>query len=154
MGKFYKILEPGLNILLPVIDKVKYVQILKELAIDVPQQSAVTSGGYTIKHCIIHLYFIIFTIVFFAFLDNVTLNIDAVLYLRVTDPYLASYGVEDAEFAIIQVAQTTMRSELGKIPLDKVFREREELNVSIVESINKASSAWGITCLRYEIRKL
>lgn len=83
-----------------------------------------------------------------------TLSIDAVLYLRVTDPYLASYGVEDAEFAVIQVAQTTMRSELGKISLDKVFREREELNVSIVESINKASSAWGIKCLRYEIRKL
>ncbi|KAM0727068.1 Stomatin-like protein 2, mitochondrial [Formica fusca] len=129
MGKFHKILEPGLNILLPVVDKVKYVQILKELAIDVPQQSAVTS-------------------------DNVTLSIDAVLYLRVTDPYLASYGVEDAEFAVIQVAQTTMRSELGKISLDKVFREREELNVSIVESINKASSAWGITCLRYEIRDI
>jgi len=84
----------------------------------------------------------------------VTLSIDAVLYLRVIDPYLASYGVEDAEFAVIQVAQTTMRSELGKISLDKVFREREGLNVSIVESINKASSAWGITCLRYEIRKL
>ncbi|XP_012060750.1 PREDICTED: stomatin-like protein 2, mitochondrial [Atta cephalotes] len=129
MGKFHKILEPGLNILLPIIDRVKYVQVLKELAIDVPQQSAVTS-------------------------DNVTLNIDAVLYLRVTDPYLASYGVEDAEFAVIQVAQTTMRSELGKISLDKVFREREELNVSIVESINKASSAWGITCLRYEIRDI
>ncbi|XP_077257913.1 stomatin like 2 [Temnothorax americanus] len=129
MGKFHKILEPGLNILLPVIDKVRYVQILKELAIDVPQQSAVTS-------------------------DNVTLSIDAVLYLRVTDPYLASYGVEDAEFAVIQVAQTTMRSELGKISLDKVFREREGLNVSIVESINKASGAWGITCLRYEIRDI
>lgn len=83
-----------------------------------------------------------------------TLSIDGVLYLRVNDPYLASYGVEDAEFAVIQVAQTTMRSELGKISLDKVFREREELNVSIVESINKASSAWGIACLRYEIRKL
>ncbi|XP_011882273.1 PREDICTED: stomatin-like protein 2, mitochondrial [Vollenhovia emeryi] len=129
MGKFHKILDPGLNILLPIIDKVKYVQVLKEMAIDVPQQSAVTS-------------------------DNVTLSIDGVLYLRVTDPYLASYGVEDAEFAVIQVAQTTMRSELGKISLDKVFREREELNVSIVESINKASSAWGITCLRYEIRDI
>lgn len=129
MGKFYKILEPGLNILLPIVDEVKYVQILKELAIDVPQQSAVTS-------------------------DNVTLSIDAVLYLRVMDPYLASYGVEDAEFAVIQVAQTTMRSELGKISLDKVFREREGLNVSIVESINKASSAWGIACLRYEIRDI
>lgn len=88
------------------------------------------------------------------FTDNVTLNIDGVLYLRVLDPYRASYGVEDAEYAIIQLAQTTMRSELGKISLDKVFREREGLNVSIVDSINKASEAWGITCLRYEIRTL
>lgn len=75
------------------------------------------------------------------------------LYLRINDPYRASYGVEDAEFAIIQLAQTTMRSELGKISLDKVFREREGLNVCIVDSINKASEAWGVTCLRYEIRK-
>ncbi|XP_044734828.1 stomatin-like protein 2, mitochondrial [Chrysoperla carnea] len=129
MGKFHRILEPGLNVLLPVIDRVKYVQSLKEIAIDVPKQSAITS-------------------------DNVTLSIDGVLYLRILDPYLASYGVEDPEFAITQLAQTTMRSELGKISLDKVFRERESLNVSIVESINKASEAWGITCLRYEIRDI
>jgi regulator of protease activity HflC (stomatin/prohibitin superfamily) len=74
--------------------------------------------------------------------------------LRVNNAYLASYGVQDPEFAIIQLAQTTMRSELGKISLDKVFQEREGLNVSIVESINNASEAWGISCLRYEIRKL
>jgi len=157
MGKFHKILEPGLNILFPVVDKVKYVQILKEMAIDVPQQSAVTSGEniiYQLSNILTLNTCINCNCTFFYFLDNVTLSIDAVLYLRVTDPYLASYGVEDAEFAIIQVAQTTMRSELGKISLDKVFREREELNVSIVESINKAGSAWGITCLRYEIRKL
>ncbi|XP_022915281.1 stomatin-like protein 2, mitochondrial [Onthophagus taurus] len=129
MGKFHRILDPGLNILIPIIDKVKYVQSLKEIAIDVPKQSAITS-------------------------DNVTLNIDGVLYLRIVEPYLASYGVEDPEFAITQLAQTTMRSELGKIPLDKVFRERENLNVSIVDSINKASEAWGITCLRYEIRDI
>lgn len=129
MGKFHKVLEPGLNILIPIVDKIKYVQSLKELAIEIPQQSAVT-------------------------LDNVTLNIDGILYLRVNDPYLASYGVEDAEFAVVQLAQTTMRSELGKIPLDKVFREREGLNVCIVDSINKASEAWGITCLRYEIRDI
>ncbi|XP_046661169.1 stomatin-like protein 2, mitochondrial [Homalodisca vitripennis] len=129
MGKFFRIMEPGLNILLPIIDKVKYVQSLKEIAIDVPKQSAITS-------------------------DNVNLNIDGVLYLRINDPYLASYGVEDPEFAITQLAQTTMRSELGKIALDKVFRERESLNVNIVESINKASAAWGITCLRYEIRDI
>ncbi|KAF2893891.1 hypothetical protein ILUMI_12284 [Ignelater luminosus] len=129
MGKFHRILEPGLNILIPIIDRVKYVQSLKEIAIDVPKQSAITS-------------------------DNVTLNIDGVLYLRIVDAYLASYGVEDPEFAITQLAQTTMRSELGKISLDKVFRERENLNVSIVDAINKASEAWGITCLRYEIRDI
>lgn len=129
MGKFHRILEPGLNVLIPIVDRVKYVQSLKEIAIDVPKQSAITS-------------------------DNVTLNIDGVLYLRIVDAYLASYGVEDPEFAITQLAQTTMRSELGKISLDKVFRERENLNVSIVASINKASEAWGITCLRYEIRDI
>lgn len=129
MGKFHKILEPGFNLLVPIVDNVKYVQNLKELAIEIPQQSAVTS-------------------------DNVTLDIDGVLYLRITDPFKASYGVEDPEFAIIQLAQTTMRSELGKIPLDKVFREREGLNVCIVDSMNNASEAWGITCLRYEIRDI
>lgn len=129
MGKFHRILDPGLNILLPIIDSVKYVQSLKEMAIDIPKQSAITS-------------------------DNVNLNIDGVLYLRVLDPFLASYGVEDPEFAITQLAQTTMRSEIGKISLDNVFRERESLNVGIVASINKASEAWGITCLRYEIRDI
>lgn len=129
MGKFHRILEPGLNLLLPVVDKVKYVQSLKEIAIDVPKQSAITS-------------------------DNVTLSIDGVLYLRILNPYLASYGVEDPEFAITQLAQTTMRSELGKISLDKVFRERENLNIGIVDAINKASEAWGISCLRYEIRDI
>ncbi|KAK9305696.1 hypothetical protein QLX08_003443 [Tetragonisca angustula] len=129
MGKFHRVLNPGLNILAPIIDRIKYVQSLKELAIEIPQQSAVTS-------------------------DNVTLNIDGVLYLRVVNPYLTSYGVDDPEFAVVQLAQTTMRSELGKISLDKVFREREGLNVGIVESINKASEAWGIACLRYEIRDI
>lgn len=129
MGKFNRILQPGLNFLIPVVDKVKYVQSLKELAIDIPKQSAIT-------------------------LDNVTLNIDGVLYLRVVDPYKASYGVEDPEFAITQLAQTTMRSELGKISLDSVFKERESLNFGIVEAINKASGAWGIDCLRYEIRDI
>ncbi|KAF2366991.1 Band 7 domain [Trinorchestia longiramus] len=129
MGKFHSVLEPGFNILIPVLDRVKYVQSLKEIAIDIPQQAAITA-------------------------DNVTLNIDGVLYLRILDPYKASYGVEDAEFAITQVAQTTMRSEIGKISLDFVFRERESLNVAIVHAINKAAEAWGITCLRYEIRDI
>ncbi|NXH66587.1 STML2 protein, partial [Hydrobates tethys] len=84
--------------------------------------------------------------------DNVTLQIDGVLYLRVMDPYKASYGVEDPEYAVTQLAQTTMRSELGKLSLDRVFRERESLNANIVDAINQASDCWGIRCLRYEIR--
>lgn len=127
MGKFNKILSPGLNFLIPIIDKVKYLQSLKEIVIDIPEQSAITK-------------------------DNVTLRLDGVLYLKIFDPYLASYGVDDAEHAITQIAQTTMRSELGKIVLDSVFKERESLNIAIVDSINKAASAWGINCLRYEIK--
>ena len=118
-----------MNFLVPILDQISYVQSLKEIAIDIPQQSAVTA-------------------------DNVTLNIDGVLYLRVIDPYKASYGVEDPEFAITQLAQTTMRSEIGKITLDSLFRERESLNIAIVESINTASQSWGLTCMRYEIRDI
>ncbi|KAL0965562.1 hypothetical protein UPYG_G00282980 [Umbra pygmaea] len=129
MGRFHRILEPGLNILIPVLDKIRYVQSLKEIVIDVPEQSAVS-------------------------LDNVTLQIDGVLYLRILDPFKASYGVEDPEYAVTQLAQTTMRSELGKLTLDKVFRERETLNTNIVHSINQASDDWGIRCLRYEIKDI
>lgn len=129
MGKFHRVLDPGLNLLIPVLDKVKYVQSLKEIAIDIPQQAAISS-------------------------DNVSINIDGVLYLRIMDPYKASYGVEDPEFAITQLAQTTMRSELGKISLDALFRERENLNVQIVQALNSASEAWGIQCMRYEIRDI
>jgi len=129
MGKFYKTLNPGLNILVPIIDNIRYVQSLKEIAIEIPSQTAISK-------------------------DNVTLSIDGVLYLKVFDPYLASYGVEDAEFAVTQLAQTTMRSEIGKITLDTLFRERELLNAGIVEAINKAAKAWGIDCLRYEIRDI
>lgn len=129
MGKFHTIFEPGLNVMIPGIDRVKYIQSLKELAIDIPQQSAIT-------------------------VDNVTLQIDGVLYLKVVDPYNASYGVEDAEFAITQLAQTTMRSEIGKISLDTVFRERESLNTAIVQQINIAADSWGIDCKRYEIRDI
>lgn len=129
MGRFHRILEPGLNFLIPVLDKIRYVQSLKEIVIDVPEQSAVS-------------------------LDNVTLQIDGVLYLRILDPFKASYGVEEPEYAVTQLAQTTMRSELGKLTLDKVFRERESLNSNIVHSINQASDEWGIRCLRYEIKDI
>ncbi|KAM6471348.1 stomatin-like protein 2, mitochondrial [Liasis olivaceus] len=129
MGRFHRILEPGLNFLIPVLDRIRYVQSLKEIVINVPEQSAVTH-------------------------DNVTLQIDGVLYLRIMDAYKASYGVEDPEYAVTQLAQTTMRSELGKLSLDKVFRERESLNASIVDAINQASDYWGIRCLRYEIKDI
>ncbi|CAH2296873.1 stomatin 2, mitochondrial [Pelobates cultripes] len=129
MGRFHRILEPGLNLLIPVLDRIRYVQSLKEIVINVPEQSAVS-------------------------LDNVSLQIDGVLYLRIMNPYKASYGVEDPEYAVTQLAQTTMRSELGKLTLDKVFRERENLNAGIVEAINQAADDWGIRCLRYEIKDI
>lgn len=128
-GKYHSTMLAGLNILIPVIDAVKYVQTLKEIASEVPQQSAITK-------------------------DNVTLNLDGVLYFKVEDPYQASYGVEDPHYAITQLAQTTMRSELGKITLDDVFKERDQLNFKIVETINNAAVVWGIRCLRYEIRDI
>jgi len=128
-GKYNATLTPGLNLLIPFFDEIKYVQSLKEIASEVPEQSAITK-------------------------DNVTLNIDGVLYFRVIDPYQASYGVEDPQFAITQLAQTTMRSELGKISLDEVFKERDTLNNMIVEAINNAAVVWGIQCLRYEIRDI
>ncbi|KAI9313444.1 hypothetical protein BX666DRAFT_1864341 [Dichotomocladium elegans] len=124
MGKFHRMLEPGLNILVPVIDRIKYVKSLKETAIEVPSQSAITQ-------------------------DNVTLELDGVLYYRI-----ASYGVEDAEFAITQLAQTTMRAEIGQMTLDRTLAERAHLNANIVDAINSAADDWGIRCLRYEIRDI
>eukprot|EP01134_Creolimax_fragrantissima_P002724 CFRG2724T1 len=129
LGKFNTILPPGLAILIPFIDRISYVHSLKELALEIPAQSAITQ-------------------------DNVTLTLDGVLYLRVTDAYKASYGVSDPEYAVTQLAQTTMRSEIGKLALDTIFRERNNLNESIVIAINQASADWGIACLRYEIRDI
>ncbi|PHH74929.1 hypothetical protein CDD83_4476 [Cordyceps sp. RAO-2017] len=129
MGKFNRILEPGLAILMPFIDRIAYVKSLKESAIEIPSQSAITA-------------------------DNVTLELDGVLYTRVFDAYKASYGVEDAEYAISQLAQTTMRSEIGQLTLDHVLKERAALNTNITAAINDAAEAWGVTCLRYEIRDI
>ncbi|KAL8846522.1 MAG: hypothetical protein Q9221_008398 [Calogaya cf. arnoldii] len=129
MGKYHRILDPGLAILIPFIDRIAYVKSRKESAMEIPSQSAITA-------------------------DNVTLELDGVLYTRVFDPYKASYGVEDAEYAISQLAQTTMRSEIGRLTLDHVLRERAALNTNITEAINEAAKDWGVVCLRYEIRDI
>lgn len=130
MGKFNKILPPGLAILVPFLDRITYVQSLKESAIEVPSQNAIT-------------------------LDNVLLELDGILYIKVIDPFKASYGVEDFKFAISQLAQTTMRSEIGSMTLDMVLKERQELNNNINKVINDAArDNWGVECLRYEIRDI
>ena len=129
MGRYRVSMEAGLNFLIPFIDNITYRHSLKEEAVDIPSQTAITK-------------------------DNVTLIIDGILYLKITDPKQASYGVGDARYAITQMAQTTMRSELGKMTLDRTFLERDNLNVSIVQSINEASVVWGIQCLRYEIKDI
>ena len=128
-GKFNRILEPGLAILFPFVEKIKYVKTLKEVAVEIPSQSAITQ-------------------------DNVTISLDGVLYYKITDPYKASYGVEDADFSVAQLAQTTMRSEIGQLTLDRTLAERAQLNVNIVNAINEAATAWGIRCMRYEIRDI
>jgi regulator of protease activity HflC (stomatin/prohibitin superfamily) len=128
-GKYNKTMEAGLNFLVPFIDKVGYDRSLKEQAVDVPSQSAITR-------------------------DNISLVVDGVLYLKVLDPYKASYGVDDYVYAVTQLAQTTMRSEIGKIELDKTFEEREVLNTNIVAAINEAAGPWGVQVLRYEIKDI
>lgn len=128
-GKYHSTKEAGLGFLVPFIDRISANRSLKEVAIDVPSQSAITR-------------------------DNITLTVDGVLYFRILDPYKATYGVENYEFAVVQLAQTTMRSEIGKLVLDRTFEERNLLNTNIVEAINEASEPWGIQVLRYEIRDI
>jgi len=129
LGKYSSTLEAGFHLLVPFLDRVAYKHSLKEFALDVPAQQAITK-------------------------DNVPLGIDGVLYLRVMDPRSASYGVENLRFAITQLAQTTMRAEIGKISLDQTFESRESINAIVTNSIDEASEAWGTKVLRYEIKDI
>lgn len=128
-GKYQSSKEAGLNFIIPFVDRISADRSLKEQAVDVPEQSAITK-------------------------DNISLSVDGVLYFRVLDPYKATYGVDDYVFAVTQLAQTTMRSELGKMELDKTFEERDLLNTNIVMAINEAAGPWGIQVLRYEIKDI
>lgn len=129
LGKYARTLEAGFHLLIPFIDRVAYKHSLKEFAIDVPAQQAITK-------------------------DNVPLGVDGVLYLRVMDPKSASYGVENLRFAITQLAQTTMRAEIGKISLDATFESREGINAIVTNAIDEASESWGTKVLRYEIKDI
>lgn len=129
LGKYCKTLEAGIHFLFPFIDRVAYKHSLKEFAVDVPAQQAITR-------------------------DNVALGIDGVLYLRIMDPKSASYGVENLRFAITQLAQTTMRAEIGKLSLDQTFESRENVNATVTHAIDEASEAWGTKVLRYEVKDI
>ena len=129
LGRFDRKLEPGLNLLIPFIERVAYKHSLKEFAHEVQEQPAITR-------------------------DNVTMMMDGIIYLRIVDPVQASYGVADPIYAVSQLAQTSMRSEIGKLSLDQCFEERETLNANIVTALNLASQTWGIQCMRYEIKNI
>jgi regulator of protease activity HflC (stomatin/prohibitin superfamily) len=126
LGRFHSVLDAGFHLMIPFIDKVAYKHTLKEEAIDVPQQACVTK-------------------------DNIQIHVDGVIYMQVIDPKLASYGIEDYRFAATQLAQTTLRSVIGKIELDKSFEERVVINEKVVEVLAEASEPWGTKVLRYEV---
>jgi regulator of protease activity HflC (stomatin/prohibitin superfamily) len=129
LGKYRGTLSAGFHILVPFVDVVRYRHSLKESAVDIPEQVCITR-------------------------DNVQVHVDGVLYLQVLNPERASYGVADYQFAISQLAQTTLRSEMGKIELDRTFEERAHINVAIVNELDKASEPWGIKVFRYEIKNI
>jgi regulator of protease activity HflC (stomatin/prohibitin superfamily) len=129
LGRFHGTLEPGLNLIIPFLDRVAYVHNLKEVPLDVPEQVCITK-------------------------DNTQLGVDGILYYQVTDPRLASYGSSNYVVAITQLAQTTLRSEIGKMELDKTFESRDDINRQIVQALDEAGRNWGIKVLRYEIKSL
>ncbi len=129
LGKYSNTLGAGFHILVPFVDAIRYKLSLKENALDIPEQVCITK-------------------------DNVQVAIDGILYLKVLNPDRAAYGISDYTFAISQLAQTTLRSEVGKIDLDRTFEERTNINISVVSELDKASEAWGVKVLRYEIKNI
>ena len=129
LGKYTGTLGAGFHILLPFVDVIRYRHSLKEQAIDIPAQTCITR-------------------------DNVQVHVDGILYLKVLNPERASYGISDYVFALVQLAQTTLRSEIGKIDLDRTFEERSHINSQVVSEVDKASEAWGVKVLRYEIKNI
>jgi regulator of protease activity HflC (stomatin/prohibitin superfamily) len=129
LGRYHATLTPGLSIVLPFVDRVAYKHVLKEIPLDVPSQVCITR-------------------------DNTQLQVDGVLYFQVTDPMKASYGSSNFVFAITQLSQTTLRSVIGRLELDKTFEERDFINHSIVSALDEAASNWGVKVLRYEIKDL
>ncbi|MGZ8375506.1 MAG: SPFH domain-containing protein [Nitrospira sp.] len=129
LGKYGSTLDAGFHILVPFIDVIRYRHVLKESAVDIPEQVCITR-------------------------DNVQVHVDGILYMRVLNPERASYGISDYQFALTQLAQTALRSEIGKIELDKTFEARTTINAQVVNELDKASEPWGVKVLRYEIKNI
>src|SRR5919112_4648831 len=129
LGKYHDTLNAGLHILWPFVDVVRYKHSLKEIALDIPEQVCITK-------------------------DNVQVGVDGVLYFKILNPERASYGISDYTYAISQLAQTNLRSEIGKIDLDRTFEERTNINSQVVQEVDKASESWGVKVLRYEIKNI
>ena len=129
LGRFHAVLQPGLNFVVPFVDTVRYKHDLREIPMDVPSQICITK-------------------------DNTQLQVDGILYFQVTDPKLASYGSSNFELAITQLAQTTLRSVIGRMELDKTFEERDHINATVVAALDEAARSWGVKVLRYEIKDL
>jgi regulator of protease activity HflC (stomatin/prohibitin superfamily) len=129
LGKFFRVLEPGFNVIVPFVDRVAYRHSLKEVPVDVPEQVCITR-------------------------DNTQLSVDGIIYFQVVDPRLASYGSSDYLQAITQLAQTALRSVIGKMELDRTFESRDEINHTVVQVLDEAGRTWGIKVLRYEIKSL
>jgi len=129
LGKYSRTLEAGFHTLMPFVDRVAYKHTLKEQAVDVAPQACITK-------------------------DNIAVEVDGILYMQVVDPKKASYGINNYQFASVQLAQTTMRSVMGKLELDKTFEERETINSVIVDAVDKASDPWGVKVTRYEVKNI